>query len=432
MRAAVAPGQKVLRVALVRGGRIVEERIVCARGDVTIGPSEHCTFSLHADEGTRSVVRLLEARGTDYVLRLGDRMSARLSTPDGIVELSRDNGPVLVSAEVRGKVELRGAVLLFQFVAAPPKQAKAALPPSLVRGTTIDWVTTIVAAFSFLIHFGAVGSVYSDWLDEIVDDDIRVGALLDRVAPMPPPAPDPELPPSDIAKDAEPAKPSTNPSPTASPARHRDTSNKGQSSEAAVSRALEQMQLETLGVFAQGSATEGVLRHGEVPTNSLDIAAARDSGVGIGEFSPGSSRGTPIRVGSGPGLESLGALGLERGGEAGKAKAFSGPPGRIDLGKEHNVGGRITNAAAVIAAMRAGFKRCYDRALAQNADAQGRIALSIHVGPGGEVQSVSAETSGNLPSSVGACVSARARAAQFELPEGGLAVVQVPVTFVKQ
>jgi hypothetical protein len=54
------------------------------------------------------------------------------------------------------------------------------------------------------------------------------------------------------------------------------------------------------------------------------------------------------------------------------------------------------------------------------------------VGPGGEVQSVAAVPSGNLPDSVVGCVKSRAQAAQFDPPQGGLAVIQVPVTFVKQ
>jgi TonB family protein len=250
---------------------------------------------------------------------------------------------------------------------------------------------------------------------------------------MPRPAPDLELPPTDAVAEKEPSKPASNLSPAAPPSKNRDGAHDGgRASEAAVSRALEQLQFETLGVIAQAPATEGVLRHGEVPTSALDAAAARAVGVGPGDLGAQVLRGTPLGVGRGAGLELLGTPGLERSGDAGRAKAVSGPPGRINIGKQVNAGAHITNADAVVAAMRAGFKRCYERALAQNADAEGRIALSIRVGPGGEVQSVSADTSGNLPPSVGACVSARARAAQFEPPEGGLAVVQVPVTFVKQ
>jgi len=45
---------------------------------------------------------------------------------------------------------------------------------------------------------------------------------------------------------------------------------------------------------------------------------------------------------------------------------------------------------------------------------------------------VSAVPSGNLPPSVVDCVTTRAKRAQFDPPEGGASVVNVPVTFVKQ
>ena len=96
------------------------------------------------------------------------------------------------------------------------------------------------------------------------------------------------------------------------------------------------------------------------------------------------------------------------------------------------ISGNVSNAARVVAGMRAGFRSCYNRGLAENPDAQGSIRLSIKVGPGGEVQGVTASASGNLPGSVTSCVQARAQAAQFDPPEGGSAVVVVPVSFVKQ
>jgi hypothetical protein len=82
--------------------------------------------------------------------------------------------------------------------------------------------------------------------------------------------------------------------------------------------------------------------------------------------------------------------------------------------------------------MRPAFRACFQKGLDQNPDAQGSIRLAIKVGPGGEVSSVSATPSGNLPPGVVDCVTNRAKRAQFDPPEGGASVVNVPVTFVKQ
>ena len=72
-------------------------------------------------------------------------------------------------------------------------------------------------------------------------------------------------------------------------------------------------------------------------------------------------------------------------------------------------GGNISNAAKVVAGMRAAFRACYQKGLDVNPDAQGSVRLAIKVGPGGEVSNVSAVPSGNLPPMVVDCISARAR-----------------------
>ena len=80
----------------------------------------------------------------------------------------------------------------------------------------------------------------------------------------------------------------------------------------------------------------------------------------------------------------------------------------------------------------ASWPTCVPVSEAATSDAAGSIRLTIRVGAGGEVASVTPAPSGTLPASVIGCVVARAQAAQFEAPEGGTAVIVVPVTFVKQ
>ncbi|PIE05968.1 MAG: hypothetical protein CSA75_01955 [Sorangium cellulosum] len=62
----------------------------------------------------------------------------------------------------------------------------------------------------------------------------------------------------------------------------------------------------------------------------------------------------------------------------------------------------------------------------------GGVRVSARIGPGGEVQSVSATPSGSISSAVANCVASRVRAAQFDPPEGGAATVVIPVTLVQQ
>jgi outer membrane biosynthesis protein TonB len=152
----------------------------------------------------------------------------------------------------------------------------------------------------------------------------------------------------------------------------------------------------------------------------------------MSELHLGGGGGT-VRPGSGSSsLASIGSSGKAEGTQGtGAAAKVAGPKGNANVGGAAVSGGAVANASRVVAGMRAGFRNCFNRELAANPDAQGTIRLTIRVGPGGEVQNVTAAPSGNLGSAVD-CVKARARSATFDPPEGGSAVIVVPVTFVKQ
>lgn len=91
-------------------------------------------------------------------------------------------------------------------------------------------------------------------------------------------------------------------------------------------------------------------------------------------------------------------------------------------------GGEVSNATRVVAGMRAGFRRCYERKLETNPNAKGTATLTLQIGPNGEVSSVSSTQTRELDS-VAACCKARAMAAQFDPPTGGAAQIVFPIHF---
>jgi outer membrane biosynthesis protein TonB len=443
MRALAATGPKLLRIGVVREGRVVEERIIKQRGHVTVGSSEKDMFVL-VSKDLPAHFRLFEVVGDDYHLNFLEGMRGRVALPSGESDLNALRGQARRSSSgsyqvpltdaSRGKVTVGETTFLFQFVSPPPVQPRPQLPVAVLRDTgDVDWPTTIIAAFSLLLHFLAIGALYSDWLDPVVDEGLDVAGLIDQVKSLPPPPPVEEQPAeksesSDQKGEKQEEK----------PAKAASTGQKGPMSArqaAALSNELERMELATLGALgSEGPATAGVLSGGEVPTGALDEAAASGAGVGFGaELRLGGGGGT-IRPGSvGGGLASIGSTGKTAGTESGgTVKVVKGPKASAEVGGAAVSGGAINNASRVVAAMRAAFRGCYQRGLNDNPDAQGSIRLTIKVGPGGEVSGVTTSQSGNLPASVIECVKARARAAQFDPPQGGSAAVQVPVTFVKQ
>jgi hypothetical protein len=444
MRAVMPTGPKVLRIGLVQAGRVIEERIIKQRTHVTVGPNEKNLFVILAPNLPASF-RLFELIGGEYYLNFLDAMSGRVALPTGISDLTLLKGQarrtsqgayqVKLTEDSRGKVVVGDTTFLFQFVAPPPVQPKPQLPVSVTRGASgIDWPTTMIAAVSFLLHFMALGAVYSDWLDPVVDDEINLASVMDSMKNMPPPPPV-EAPDVESKATGDSDAKAVQSSSSGAGKSGKAAGPMSNARAAALSNEMDQMAMATLGVLASGStATGDVLRGGEVPTGALDLAAASGAGVGagFGDLRLSSGGGT-IRPGAaGGGLGDIGNVGRAAGTEtSGKVQAVKGPTGNASVGGAAVAGGEVNNASRVVAGMRAGFRNCYNRELAQNPDAQGSIRLSITVGPGGEVQNVQASASGNLGSAV-ACVRARAQAAQFDPPKGGNAVIQVPVTFVKQ
>jgi hypothetical protein len=446
MRAVAATGPKVLRIGVVQSGRVSEERIIKQRTHVTVGPSEKNMFVI-STSSVPATFRVFELIGNDYHLNFLDGMTGRIALPTGISDLAVLKGQarrtsqgayqIRLTEDSRGKVVIGDTTFLFQFVAPPPIQPKPQLPVAVLRGASaIDWNTTIIAALSFLFHFLLLGSIYSDWLDPIVDDEANVSGVIDSLKSLPPPPPvedKPEEKADDTAKPEKAAEKAPAPAAAAAPG-PKPAGQMSEKQAAALHNELDQLEMQTLGALASsGPATAGVLKGSEVATTALDQAAASSAGVGAGtgDLKLGSGGGA-IRPGMGGTLAGIGSSGRTTGTEgAGTAAKVAGPKGNANVGGASVSGGTVGNASRVVAGMRAGFRACYQRGLADNPDAAGAVTLTIRVGPGGEVQSVSA-SSGSLPASVVSCVKARAQAAQFDAPEGGSAVIQVPVTFVKQ
>jgi hypothetical protein len=331
---------------------------------------------------------------------------------------------------------------LFQFVAPPPVQPKPQLPVSVTRGATgVDWPTTMIAAFSFLAHFMALGALYSDWLDPVVDYDVNVKNLVESVKNLPPP---PALEEKKVEEDtkkkeAEPVKEVAKPverTPQKAPEAGAEKPKMSAKETAALSEELDSFDMGILGVSTGRSATADVLGSGDnIATNVLDKAAA--SGAGVSAGGPGGLKlgaaGGAIRPGeAGNSLASIGATGKSAGEGSGEVAAVKGPKGNASVGASSVAGGAVGNASSVVSRMSAGFRACYQRGLATNPEASGKIDLRIKVGPGGEVSAVAASATGTLPAAVVNCVKGRAQSARFQPPDGGVAIISVPVSFVKQ
>src|ERR1043165_2149114 len=161
---ASSPKPKILRIGIIQGGRIVEERLVRKRENVTIGQSAKNMFVVLSDALPRNWL-LFEASGTGYTAHFSDGMDARIAVGNEIISLSQlkqtgkiqkrgVSGVLPLDERARGKITLADMTILFQFVTPPPPQPRPQLPAS-VRGsalTGMDWFFATIASLSFLFH----------------------------------------------------------------------------------------------------------------------------------------------------------------------------------------------------------------------------------------------------------------------------------------
>jgi hypothetical protein len=160
-----APRQRILRIGVLLGGKIVEERLIRER----TGPDgSRCgTRSVPADGFPEfTLFALDEGR---YSLRFMGKMDGRLSDAGGQVNTlealkakgSQQHGDywqVPLSDSARGKLSFGDLTILFQFVTEPPRQPKPMLPAS-VRGTFADRFEPqllVIIGASIIIHFAIV------------------------------------------------------------------------------------------------------------------------------------------------------------------------------------------------------------------------------------------------------------------------------------
>jgi hypothetical protein len=438
-----ATGPKVLRIGLVAAGRILEERIVKQRTSVTVGPSEKSMFVVQANVPPQ--FKLFELIGADYYLNLLDGMTGRVALASGITDLvalkgqAKRVGPayqIRLTDEARGKVVLGETTFLFQFVAPPPVQPRPQLPLSVKGGlgSQIDWNLTIIAAFSFLLHFGLVGAMYSDWMDPVVNDDLTAG-LLDMVQKTVPPP----VETTDEAS-ASASSNSTAPTPTAAPkAAPAKPAAQQQAPDAKVVAGLlneaDQARIAILASLNGGPNINGAMKDDNGAPVDLKGLANRQGGISntTGGLNLPGGAGGPFKPGQGPGgLQSL------HGGDTGGAATNAGTATKVVPVGEVQYGGSsmsvpVSNAEAVIRSqIHPGAKRCYQRGLETDPTQSGRIVILIKVSPSGEVDSASVASNSGLSASVAACITGTARRAKFDAPGAGGSTISVPFNFVKQ
>ena len=121
---------KVLRIGMVREGKVVEERMIRAGESVTIGEAGKSTFPLTSKVLPKNFVLFQGDKKGQYTLNFVEKMEGKISIGDGVKGLDelRKGGQakgkggtwsVPLTDKNRGRVQVEDVTFLFQFVPAP-------------------------------------------------------------------------------------------------------------------------------------------------------------------------------------------------------------------------------------------------------------------------------------------------------------------------
>ncbi|HKA86233.1 MAG TPA: AgmX/PglI C-terminal domain-containing protein [Haliangiales bacterium] len=435
-RADAVPRPKILRIGVILGDKIVEERLIRDRGPVSIGQSARNTFSVPTPELPRSWP-LFQLTGGRYVLHVSETMDGRISDGGQVLTLAQlkqtgraqrvGQGPtksgwlIAVTEASRGKIVIGEMTLLFQFVQAPPLQPRPQLPHSVKGSFTdrIDPYLSVVLSISLAVHI-IVFCYFKFFVkdtnppppDVIPDQFARV--VMTRPKPPTPPK-EPEKPGmqnegekkeekkaekkgEDKPKVEEKEKPSA-----------ADIKAKVESS--AVIRTLNQ--LAAKGKNGTAIATSDKEAWGDLDKGLKKVG--QEGGVQIATTSSGTRTTGTGDVASG---KEIGVTGPEGPGSTGREKVEEQIKTRTEAGRlegEGEVGLDPNVVATTIGRLyKQKVNACYQRGLKTNPNLGGRVDIAFTVGVAGNV--IKASVSG-FDSSVDSCIEQEVRRWRFTKPQ---------------
>jgi outer membrane biosynthesis protein TonB len=447
---------KILRIGIIQGGRIVEERLVRKRENITIGQSAKNMFVVPSEALPRNWL-LFQVSGDKYVAHFSEGMDARIAVGNEIISLSqlKQTGKIQkkgTSFELplddrsRGKITLADMTILFQFVTPPIPQPRPQLPAS-VRGSVmsdIDWMFTIICAFSFLVVLSFVVYLRSvDWprkpdIEEIPDRFVQM------VKKPEPPKEEKKVEAKKEEKKEEKkkeekkeekkvevAKKEMSPEEAAKRAEEKarqDAERRARLAEQVKSTGL----LKLLGAKSdEGGSIADVLGKGDVDRDQekafqgvggIGVASGNDQLRGIKSGGTGSGRVAAVG-----GLRGGGSIEAGGTGSAAAEKKVSGSV----KSEAPAVDGELDPAmvAKEVRTRLGAIKACYERALKRNPTLSGKVVIHWTITQAGTVSGVDVEQDTLGDAEVASCIKSLVARWRFPAPSGGSVDVSFPFVF---
>jgi hypothetical protein len=407
---------RALRVGLLLGGNLVEERLFRGHAPITFGQSLRCALSVPGDGIPAEHALFVHDQG-HLLLRVPATALGRLAQGGTIRTDLREGETIALDRGARGKLTIGDATVLFQEIAAPPIAPRPQLPAS-VRGTLADRIDrrlAVIIGASLLAHLGIGAWAWIRDRDTTSMLETPVAAMYhqETMEVSLPEVPEPvTVPATDpVPGVGAPATRTQTPAPIVTPTRvHTHTTDP--------QRMLDDA--ERMAQILTGSDPSGN-GFGEMskrqPGADLDkqLADVRDGNrkVTLGDNGHGFREQPGLHVGDGHGPDlddpTLVASSTHRG---------DAPTGRIVVKPLPGEGpGTTLTVDAVLAKINgvymSGLVRCYKKGLVHDGTLGGKVAISFTVNDQGGLEDAGAH---GVSSDVDACISTLMSSWRFTIP----------------
>jgi TonB family protein len=456
---AVKQSGKILRIGVMHGGRIIEDRYIRKWQTITVGESPKATFVLPFGKlPIPKLFPLFVEKKDHYELAFTDSMTGKLSINDDISSLkdlissgkAHNRGKTFhfpIKDNVKGTVRIGDVTLIFHFVQAPPMPAKAKLPASIRGGwvKSLDWPYMIILMLSFMVHAGVLG--YASTVP--IPKTTSLEMIPDRFAKMIM---------TDLPKFKEDQKLPTEGEGDQGAKKEEKKSSQGEKKEdAGEQKPKREMSDEELAEAAARRKAEIAKKVAGAGLVALLTAKGPDDGsmtalsdtlseggrfgsiddtmqgvTGMAIAKEATDRGRRGSPGGDPKSKSLTDVGTSEGGTAqmGK-KAEKEISGSAKLGELGDVDGSLDAGSIkrVVKRNLGAIKLCYDQELRRNPKLAGKVTMEVSVTATGTVAAADVVSSSLKNGTVESCIARTIKRWRFPKPKDGDVIFTYPFIF---
>jgi hypothetical protein len=430
-----------LRVGVVQGGKIVDERLFPVRDAITIGTSPRNTFVLPQSNLPESFTVFLP-EGDGVALAFDEGMRGRVEGPGGASDLdvlarggrARRQGArwiLPIGTAERGRITIGEATVFWQYVVPPREPPPPGLPPEARRGRfqTLDRLFVTILCVSLSVNVAG----YVALARIPVREEVTLEEMPDRFAKLLIPERKPEPP-----RRVEEPKVEAAPGPKKEEPKKEETrkadARGGEDKAADVRKAVQSKGilrvLGSLGPASAGGAVADVFGSGGA---FGDVATAL-SGAG----------GVAIATDTSPG----GRKGGGQGGQAAIGDLATSGGGKVALGSksEARVIGQVAaedaeidspdidqgKLGAFVRARISSIKACYENALKRNPGLKGKIRIRFTILETGGLSEIAVIENSMGSAEVAACITGFMRGWRTPFHPAGTVTVEYPFVFSAQ